>query len=235
MTAGRPALVVPSWVTPGTYAENLDFLRDKPGVNGVELLFFMYDDDTRALFDREFSRIQAYRDRFIFTAHLPDCIKPEHEELVVKLLPLVRHFIVHPVAPADTPAEAALLLRWFARFGKEKFLIENTRFGWLENLLSLLPADTPRCMDTGHLLEAGDSPAEHFARYRPRVREIHLHAIDRPAAATDGRLVDHRPLRPGEPWLTEMLPALKAFDGVINMEVFSWEEAQKSLEVFYNE
>jgi sugar phosphate isomerase/epimerase len=87
-------------------------------------------------------------------------------------------------------------------------------------------------MDTGHLLEQGQSPAAFMSRHGGRVGEIHLHGLDREKAAIDGRLPDHRAIRVGDPWLEELLPALKTFPGVVNLEVFSWEEAAQSVQAF---
>jgi hypothetical protein len=223
-------VITPSWVIEGTYAENLKFLDDKARINGVELLFFIYDGETKELLHKEFDDIQKYRERFLFTAHLPDVLKPEHEELVEKLLPLVKHFIVHP---GGYDKQAAFLLKWFERYGKEKFLIENTHHGYFENLLTLLPPDTNVCMDTGHLLLENISPLEHYTKYAPRIKEIHLHATDAEAAKRDSRLVDHRPLVANDKWLCELLPALQKYNGIINLEVFSFEEVNKSLDVLY--
>jgi len=80
------------------------------------------------------------------------------------------------------------------------------------------------------LLE-GRSPAGFFQSYGDRIGEIHLHGIDREQADLDGRLADHRQLRRGETWLLELLPLLARYGGVINIETFSWAEAQASIEV----
>jgi hypothetical protein len=83
-------LSVPSWVIPGTYAENLRFLETKEEVRGVELLFYLYNGEVKAELDREWEGIRGCKERFVFTAHLPDEFSPSHEELVVRLAPLVR-------------------------------------------------------------------------------------------------------------------------------------------------
>lgn len=223
---------VPSWVVPGTYLENLRFLADKP-VAGVELLFFIYDEEVARLFDAEFEGICEFGGRFVFTAHLPDDLRPEHEALVGRLAPLVRHFVVHPAAtPEAWGAQARMLDAWAGEYGSAdapRFLLENTVPGLLEGVLPLLDANVGVCMDTGHLLERGMRPAEFLARHGGRVREIHLHGMDRGRAAVDGRLADHRAVRPGDAWLRELLPSLRAFHGVVNLEVFSWDEAAESL------
>jgi len=225
-------LSVPSWVVAGTYAENLRFLEDKKEIQGVELLFFIYDDEIKALFDSEWEEIHRYGERFVFTAHLPECLRPEHEELVARLSPLVRHFIVHP-AVENPASQSRLLSEWTKRHGAA-FLVENTQAGLLENLLHSLDAGARVCMDTGHLLTDGQSPADFFIRYRERIGEIHLHGVDREQAAIDGRLVDHRRLRGDEPWLLELLPLLKDYQGVINLETFSWEEVAAGVDALTN-
>lgn len=236
-------LSVPSWVIPGTYAENLRFLQHQKEVAGVELLFFMYDDEVKAQLDAEWEAILSFRERFVFTAHLPEKPAACHAELVARLAPVVRHFIVHPPPAAedsagadDAPAaEAALLNEWAKRYNAV-FLAENTfaKKGGaspLEGLLPYLDADAGLCLDTGHLLLEGQNPAACFRARENRVREIHLHSLDRRQAKLDNRLIDHRRLKPDEPWLREFLPLLEGFEGVINLEVFSWEEAAAGIDV----
>jgi hypothetical protein len=244
-------LSVPSWVIPGTYAENLRFLEDKTEIQGVELLFFIYDDETRAQLEADWESICSMRERFVFTAHLPETLLPEHEELVSRLAPLVRHFIVHP--PVENQAALAELLGgWAKKYGPgsgelppgapcpaggkaaPRFLVENTFGDLFEKILPFLGEETGLCMDTGHLLLGQKSPAAFFSRHRDRIAEIHLHGIDRKAALRDGRLADHRRLRRGAAWLGELLPLLKNYSGVINLEVFSWEEARAGTLILQN-
>jgi sugar phosphate isomerase/epimerase len=230
--ADPPLLSVPSWVIAGSYAENLRFLKDKSEIQGVELLFFLYNDEIRELLDSEWDEILSYRKRFIFTAHLPDLLLPEHEELVSRLAPLVRHFIVHP-ALENPMAQARLLAEWEELY-RAIFLVENTRPGLLEALLPHLGANAGLCMDTGHLLLEGQSPADYFRNFSEHIGEIHLHSVDLKQAAIDGRLPDHRQLRE-EPWLLELLSLLGDYRGAINLEVFSWEEARAGIEILQME
>ncbi|MDR0563303.1 MAG: AP endonuclease [Spirochaetaceae bacterium] len=224
-------ITVPSWVIPGSYLENLSFLKDKPAVQGVELLFFIYDQEVKALLDAESAELEAYTQRFTFTAHLPDALQEAHEELVTRLFPLVRHYVLHPGLEEHRERQAKIMLSWFERFGPQRFLLENTAPGLLEGILPRLPPETPLCMDTGHLLLEGKRPAVFFKHYRERIQEIHLHGIDRAASAADKRLPDHRSLASKAPWFQELVPELAEFTGVINLEVFSWEEVQSSLTV----
>jgi hypothetical protein len=225
-------LSVPSWVIPGTYRENLAFLADKAAVTGVELLFFLYDDEVKALLDHEWPAVREYAQRFTFTVHLPDRVRPEHEELVHRLFPHTRHFIVHPGPPEEAEALGGLLCSWVKTYhGDRLFLLENTLPGRLEALEPRLPPETGLCMDTGHLLLEGGDPAAFFRQHKNRVGEIHLHGVDRAAADRDGRLPDHRSIKAGEPWVRELLSRLEGFTGVVNLEVFSWEEAARSIRV----
>jgi hypothetical protein len=222
-------LIVPSWVIPGTYIENLRFLETKESIHGVELLFFLYDDKIKTQFDSEWEDICRYKERFVFTAHLPELLLPSHEELIARLAPMVMHFIVHPVAKKPA-AQARLLAEWTERYGAV-FLMENTNPGLLEAMFPHMEASSGLCMDTGHLLLNGQNPAEFFTAYRWRIGEIHLHAVDHEKASIDGKLADHRRLRQDEPWLRELLPLLADYSGVINLEVFSWEEATAGIDV----
>jgi hypothetical protein len=223
---------VPSWVIPGTYAENLRFIAEQPEINGVELLFFMYDGEIKREFDAEFEEIKSFAGRFVFTAHLPDVLMICHEELVETLSPLVRHFIVHPGKAETVDAQAALINRWAEKYGTAAaplFLAENTTPGFLEKIIPLLSPGVGLCMDTGHLLLEGRSPAEYFSRCGTGIVEIHLHGIDREKAAIDGLLPDHRPLKEDAPWLRELFPVIENFNGVINLEVFSWKDVAQSI------
>jgi sugar phosphate isomerase/epimerase len=226
----RPSILsVPSWVIPGTYAENLRFLVDKKEIQGVELLCFLYDDEIKTQLDSEWEEILRYAKRFVFTAHLPELLLPVHSELVARLVPLVRHCVVHPAAE-NPETQVRLLTEWQERYGA-RFLAENTKSGLLEAMLRLPETNVEICMDTGHLLLDGKNPADFFASYRERIGEIHLHSTDSKQAAIDGRLTDHRRLRGDEGWLLELFPLLEDYTGVINLEVFSWEEVKAGIDI----
>ncbi|MDR2795547.1 MAG: AP endonuclease [Spirochaetaceae bacterium] len=215
-------LATPSWVMPGTYLENLRFLRDKNSIDAVELLFFLYDDGIRTEFLRELPGIRDFAKRFVFTAHLPGSLKEEHEELVGTLSPLVKHFIVHPAADAE--AEARFLETWMARYGRQRFLLENTSPGLLEALLACFDGDAPLCMDTAHLLMEGRSPAEFARRYGGQIREVHLNGTG------EGGGDSHKAPRAEDGWFLELTPFLRQFSGIVNLELFSWDEVQRGID-----
>jgi hypothetical protein len=226
-------LGVPSWVIPGTYGENLRFLADKPQINCVELLFFIYDGEVKKEFARDLPLIVDFKKRFLYTAHLPDPVLPVHEELIRLLAPHVRHFIVHGGDKYAFDGGASVLEEFKGKFGADRFVLENTTTERFTPVEANMSPDSKICLDTGHLVLEGKSPAEFFLRFRDRLAEIHLHGVDTEAAKADGYLPDHRGLRGGEDWFQELLPLLRDFSGVINLEVFDWKEVQKTL--FYLE
>lgn len=216
-------LSVPSYVIPGTYAENLRFLADKPEVEGVELLFYLWDAEVEDLLSREIGEIRSYSGRFRFTAHLPDRIQPGHRVILEGISDLARSFVVHPPADLDGLGPFAdLLTAWRAEFG-DRFFLENLRTGPFERALRVLP-DIPLCVDAGHILAEGGDPTERIARLRSsgrRIEELHLHGL------SEGR--DHRPFGDDSPWLRDLAPFLAGFAGVVEVELFDWEEARIAL------
>lgn len=226
---------VPSWVIPGTYVENLDFLSRQQTVAGVELLFYLYDAETEALLDTELPKIKEYADRFVFTVHMPDPLKAEHAALIEKLLPIGRHFILHPPAPEYSDAAYRLYERWVQAYdlnAKDNglFLTENTLPGRQEAFIQAMP-DASLCLDTGHCLLEGKDPRKLLYEYRTKTREIHLHSINKVAALKDGRLEDHRPISLQDYWIPDFLIQLGSFDGIVNSELFSWQEAAGNLAI----
>ena len=217
-------LSVPSYVIPGTYAENLRFLADKPDVRGVELLFYFWDDETRRLLDRESKEIRSFDGRFRFTAHLPDRVGPEHRVVLEATEAFARSWVVHP--PRETseiPAFAGLVDEWRSRFG-DRFFLENVRLPTFEAARRTLP-DIPLCVDAGHLMMGGKDPASFVADLLAegrRVEEIHLHGL------SGGK--DHRPFVRGAAWLRDLAPFLRSFEGVAEIELFAWDEAAEALD-----
>jgi len=240
-----PLISVPSWVIPGGYADNLRFLVDKREVHAVELLFFLYEEDTKELLSRELGQIRSFTDRFTFTVHLPDRVQSAHRELVERLASVARHFIVHPAPIEDGGAGAdslaALLEDWREDFG-DRFLLENTYPGRLEEALKRR-SRAPLCMDTGHLLLSESRPADFLAIHGDEIRQIHLHGLGeknpdaeaaRAVAKRDGRLPDHRCFTIEEPWFQDIAGQIGNFDGVVELELFSWPEVETMIKRLKN-
>lgn len=214
-------LSVPSYVIPGTYAENLRFLSDKTEVDGVELLFFMYDEEVRALMMAEITEIRQFRSRFSYTVHMPDSIAPEHDEIIEATRDIAGAYIIHPPRKDDgLDAFARLLDDWRSRYGKGAFILENTRVARFDAAESVLVESRyglpPVCVDIGHLRMEGYDPLAWLEAKAGRVAELHLHGFDGQS--------DHVPFGPTEPWLTSLLPYLRGFTGVVELELFAWDQ-----------
>ena len=213
MSRGPPTpwtLSVPSYIIPGTYLENVRYLANFPAIRAVELLFYLYDAQTRELLIREREGLASRRGRFSFSVHLPDDLKPEHAEILDLTRDLAERYILHP-PPSGDDAFLRLVEQWRAQYG-EVFLLENLIDRSFEALAAGLPG-LPLCMDTGHLLLNGARIGDFLRRYGPRLQEIHLHGVRQAA--------DHRPFLETEPWFRELAPFLRRFTGVVNLEVFS--------------
>ena len=221
---------VPSYVIPGTYLENAEFLVDTTEIGAIELLFFFYDDSTRALLKREFAGLRALRNRFRYSVHLPDVVLPAHEIIVEETIEIATHYIVHPPRTEDAPRLGTLLPQWIDRYG-DRFLVENTRTELFEAAVAELP-DIGICCDTGHLLLEGRSPEAFVARYGDRIRQFHLHGLADPSETNQHReqsdgsakvreVLDHHPARSDSPWFRAIAPFLRSFDGIVELEVFS--------------
>lgn len=214
---------VPSYVIPGSYAENLRFLRERTGQRQVELLFFIYDDDARATLRSEAQEIESFSSDFGFTVHMPDSIEPRHEELLERTAGYASAFVVHPPRADDgLRAFAALLDEWRGRYGPDRFLLENTtlaRFDAADAATAGSRHGPPRiCADVGHLRAEGRDPAAWVAGRAERVGELHVHGYDGSR--------DHVGFEAGEPWIAALAPFARGFDGVVELELFSWAEAE---------
>jgi hypothetical protein len=203
-------LCAPSYLIPGTWLENLEAMRDLEWLDGVELLFFAYDEDARSILARERGGLAELSGRFELSLHLPDPLRPRDEELVALTRDFVRLYVLHPPASGDE-GWAALVDGWRGRYG-EDFLLEYTGPERFSDAEAVLPG-LPLCADTGRLLRDGLSPAAWIAERSGRVREIHLHA------AVGAK--DHAPLIAGEAWLAELCPLLGDFAGRVELELFS--------------
>ncbi len=236
-------LACPSWVIPGTWAENLDFILSRPEnpVSGVELLVFDFDEATRAALSAELPAIARAAERLELSAHLPARLDPGTVVLVDMLKVYVKTFVLHPPKPGDEEDFLAFVRATTARTEPGAisspagaalsstcpiYALEYTRRDEFSRALELLdgagfPSSTfPVCMDTGHLLLEGEDPAD-FARWaQDRLSRIHLHGL---APDEKGIMRDHAALVPGSPWLERLLPILRDFAGTIELELFDWD------------
>jgi hypothetical protein len=195
-------------------------------MRNMELLFFMFDDDTEALMKAEIPVIASYRPQWNFTVHMPDTVSPSHGIILEYTADIASSFIIHPPREdAGIPAFVALLDAWRTRYGKDRFLLENTvlsRFEPADAALGASRYGKPRlCADVGHLRMEGLNPSAWIAEKAGRIDELHVHGFD--------GTKDHVPFAPGEPWIDELAAFARSFAGIIEMELFSWAELEPSM------
>lgn len=225
-------LSVPSYVLPGTYVENLRFLDEHSSQRQVELLFFIYDEDTKALLRKELDEIVSFSPRFGFTVHMPDSIDETHDEILEATVAIASHYIIHP--PRETTGIASftrLMDDWRKRYGADRFLLENTKlapFYAAEEALLGSRFGPPRlCADIGHLRLEGVDPALWVAERAGRIAEMHVHGYD--------GTHDHVPFCARETWLHELRPFASTFKGIIEIELFSWKELKEAQAILRKE
>ena len=212
-------LSVPSYIIPGTYLENVRYIDSIPEVENIELLFFAFDEDSRALYQRERKGLESYLGRFSYTAHLPDILEPDHAVIVDETSSLVSQYIVHP--PKGNPeAFVTLIQGWIDRYG-ESFLVENVTDRPIEDVLLELPG-LGLCLDTGHALLTGTAPREITMAYPDRLREVHLHGV------RDGK--DHHSFGAGETWFQDILPDLRRPELLVHLEAFAEDRVRRMIE-----
>jgi sugar phosphate isomerase/epimerase len=203
-------LSTPSFIFPGTYLENVGYIATFPQISSVELLFFLYDEDTEKLFLSEKEAIEAYTGKLHFTVHLPDTLRPDHEKLLHYTHSFADHYIVHPPAE-DRHQFVSLLNEWSSRYG-DRFLLENLIDRDFEGVLHELDTNGI-CCDIGHILMRREDPADFLAQYGDFIKEVHLHGV------VDGW--DHQAFTAEERWFEQLLPFLGSFSGTVNLEVFT--------------
>ena len=210
-------LFVPSWQVPGTWLDNLEALDGEAWIEGIELLFFSWDDEARRLFEAEAERIAAFRKRFAFSLHLPDPLPRDAVDLVAATTGLVERYVFHPVPTAQAMEPL------FAIAGHDRFSLEYTACDHFEASLSLFPGISI-CADTGRLLRNGANPEAWIAERVGSIRELHLHGAR--VSAKENR--DHLPLAGDEVWLKPTLNLIRDLDCIVNLETFSLEATKAS-------
>jgi len=228
-------LCVPSYQLPGSWLFNLEKLADLPWIEGIELLFFSFDEDARRLFLEEREGIAAFLDRFSFSLHLPELLAPGTRDLVEMSEAFVELYVFHPFgddggsrsgrrAQSEGPeawAETLEALR--SGLGHSRFAMEYTGESAFERSMELAPG-IPLCADTGCLIRNGRAPAEWVAGRADSMAEIHLHAVRK------GK--DHFPLSGDDLWAARLAEMAAKSEWRIVFETFSLEESEASREAF---
>jgi sugar phosphate isomerase/epimerase len=234
-------LFVPSWQIPGTWLENLEALAAEAWIQGIELLFFSWDEEARLAFEAEAEGIASYRNRFAFSLHLPDPLEPEAAELVAATSSFVERYVFHPWSEAadedaagcpggDGTARLRRFRNWratleelFAACGRDRFSLEYTGAGFFAESSALFPG-VAACADTGRLVLDGVDPADWISGRIASIREVHLHG----ARSVQGAAKDHLPLTGEEPWLERLFGLVGESDCVVDLETFSLEATKAS-------
>jgi sugar phosphate isomerase/epimerase len=240
-------LATTSYILPAGYAENAAFLA--PAVDELELLFFESLPEALPGADEigELSRIR--RGKGIgYHVHLPLDLRLGHPDgdrrrrdrdtirrLIADTAPLAPTlFVVHLAWDGPPAPGAADVAAWRRRTGRS--LASLARAGvpmaslcaetlkeppaWMLPLVGAFGMGL--CLDAGHLLLQGEDPVTFLERHGGSVRTVHLYGPE-----DDGR---HGPLtRYPEGPLDAMLSALRRFDGVLSLEVFSLDHLSRSL------
>ncbi len=91
---------------------------------------------------------------------------------------------------------------------------------WVEDIL--LDFNLSVCIDVGHLILCGFDPETVFNKYKKRTPILHLHGVDNHK--------DHLPLdRLTKEDAETVIKILKQFEGVVSLEVFSFDHLKASL------
>ena len=236
-------LTVPSYIIPGTYLENVNYLKSIPEIKGVELLFFFYDEQTRNLFLKEKNDIKKHTDRFFFTVHMPDLIKLEHEIILKMTFDFVSHYIVHPPESGAEITFLNLIKTWSQKY-KAVFVLENIVGRDWQSVISM--TELLLCVDTGHLLLTKQNPLSVINQCKSKIREIHLHGLSDYKKQqkensltgmdheTENSLKDHGFITGLEEWFKEIIPFIKTYHGFLNIEVFNEQNLKLCLECLKN-
>ena len=96
---------------------------------------------------------------------------------------------------------------------------------WIDDIIEAY--DLKVCLDVGHLLLTNTPLSDTINRYCDRISIYHLHGVK------EG--MDHHSLNnlPKAVWY-QLLDRLKKFEGVVSIEVFSFDQLKKSLNSFEN-
>ena len=235
-------LCVPSYQLPGSWLFNLERLADLPWIEGIELLFFSFDEDARRLFIEEREGIAAFSNRFSFSLHLPELLAQGTRDLVEMSEAFVELYVFHPfegkgaslageegeatgnVATGDrAEAWAETLEALRSGFGRDRFAMEYTGESAFERSMELAPG-IPLCADTGCLIRNGLAPAEWIAERADSMAELHMHA------ARNGK--DHFPFSKDDLWVAKVAEMAAESKWRIVFETFSLEGSEASYEAF---
>ncbi len=240
-------LSAPSFIHPAHWVPNIRMLA--PDLDEIEVLLFdsAQPADFPAESDIDEMALLAAEYDLRYNIHLPSDVSPGSPDadcrrravdtiaravnLTRPLAPTTR--VLH--LPLDVPeTTAGEIGRWQARLAESIhaliaggipgtfFSVENLDYPleWVRPLIDTF--DMAVCLDLGHLLARRIDWQAELGIWRDRVNMIHLHGVDADR--------DHRALTALAPeTLTRICDALRAFNGTVSVEVFSFDDLKESL------
>jgi sugar phosphate isomerase/epimerase len=237
-----------SFILPDHILPNVEFLKGK--VDDVELLLFESSPPSSLPDEQVIARLAEVgeQDGMTYTVHLPldlncACASPEQRSQAVSTLCR----IVALASPLDpwayilhvphSPLDSVALSAWHRRATESirtllaagipprVLCVENLDYPFVAIAPVIEELDLGVCLDTGHLmLNGGGCPVDFLARYRERVRVVHLQGV------LDGK--DHQSLARMDRGVLRPLLAALTDDGiprVITIEVFRLDRFRESI------
>ncbi len=236
-----------SFIYPDHYIPNVRMLG--PFVDEIELLLFESQGADVLPTKTEIDELGCLGAEFelSYNVHLPTDIsitdqdparQAQAVETMIRVIELVRPLrssaLVLHLPYGEKSYDDGILANWrdrvFQNLGKLKSEIEIHDLIAVETLDYplemvgdiILDLDLTICLDLGHLMVYEFNLMEVFNAYRAKTTVLHLHGIE------NGR--DHNSLnRLAEPYASTVLRILKRFNGVVCLEVFSFENLKTSL------
>lgn len=229
-----------SWVTPGTFADNMRCLY--PDVSDMEIVLFDTPCHSNMPTKEEVLTMRELCSELDMscTVHFPEEInvsgslseRREREDLCLRTIELFAPldpfaWILHVVGEKRGNSPSAEMDRWLEKSiksagiiacavdDKRKICIETLDFDprYVGHLADA--AGTSVCLDIGHLIKCGRPVAETAASLADNVRVLHIHGV-----MADG--TDHRDLSYFDPDLFESLSEMMSVgnERVMTIEVF---------------
>jgi sugar phosphate isomerase/epimerase len=238
------SLACPSFVYPAGYVDNIRHLA--PHVDEIELLFFesrFADSLPSPALIRELAQLSRSGD-ITYNVHLPTDICLGHRDAAVRKTAVdVLTRTIDSCMPLD-PTTFTLHLerdrsepddrRWQAHAAKSveavlatgipcrRISVENLDYDFELAAPVVTDLDLSVCMDMGHLMAQDKAIEAFFDRWQERITILHLHGVDGEQ--------DHLPLdRLSAARMIRVLDLLNRFNGVVSLEVFSFEALNASL------
>jgi sugar phosphate isomerase/epimerase len=238
------SLACPSFVYPAGYVDNVRHLA--PHVDEIELLFFesRFADSLPAPgLIRELAQLSR-SGNVTYNVHLPTDICLGHRDAAVRqtavdvlirtidrCMPLdPTTFTLHLERDRSEPDDR----RWQANvtdameavlttgISRRRISVENLDYDFELAAPVVTDLDLGVCMDMGHLMVHNQAIDAFFDRWRERITILHLHGVD--------GTHDHLPLdRLSAARMIRVLDLLNRFNGVVSLEVFSFEALNASL------